>query len=103
MPNSSNALCSYYFLDQENLSPCGDYLTEASIEGRFEASAALEYPHIIWLIKIPKQEFNLLQEVDFVLKIYSNYQYSSYPVGSEWHTLPKMSFDRVLSYKWEMN
>lgn len=97
-PTTDYDICSFYLLENNAISPCGKYDTEAIFSADFASSELEETPHIIWTITIPKDEFPD-NRMDFTVKVFYKGMYFDYPKQVE-DTDASFYLNNTYSFEW---
>lgn len=98
--NSVYDICAFHFLDNDALTPCGGYESEATFTGVLEASDKNETPHIIWTFTIPKSELGDEDKLTFAVKTFSNGDFNTYPKNALSNHPVVFEFNDFFVFEW---
>jgi Trypsin-like peptidase domain len=90
-------LCSQYYSSTEDLTPCGEFVSAATVDVWFEESSYNPQPHPIWQYTIPKTEVFSNGSVTFTSYFNSEDGYEFYP------PLEGDMFQKILAYPSQKN
>ncbi len=99
-PTENYDICSYYFLEGDAITHCAGHPTAAVFSENFSSSAQNEVPHLIWTLKIPKEELNQNRNLSFTVKTIDNGNFLIHPPLDKGTNPILFSFDKTLKFNW---
>jgi len=99
-PTANYDICSYYFLESESITHCGGHPTTAVFTETFASSAASTTPHMIWSLKISKEELNDTRNLSFIVKTIDKGSFTTYPPFPKGSNPILFTFEETLNFKW---
>ena len=93
-------ICSYYFLGDDVITHCAGHPTTAKFSEYFTASSTLTTPHIIWELKISKEELNQTRTLSFTVKTIDQGEFRIYPTNISNNNPREFYFNKTLTFNW---
>jgi len=99
-PTVNYDICSYYFLDGKSITHCGGHPTTATFYETFASSDVESTPHMIWELKIPKEELDFKRKLTFTVKTIDKGLFRTHPPISKNDNPISFTFDETLTFNW---
>ncbi len=99
-PTVNYDICSYYFLGNESITHCAGHPTTANFSEIFSSSAESNTPHMIWELKISKEELNFTRNLSFTVKTIDQGVFRTFPPITKNGNPILFNFAETLTFIW---
>jgi len=99
-PTKNYDICSYYFQDGDAITHCAGHPTQAVFSENFSSSPQNTSAHMMWTLKIPKEELNQKRNLSFTVKTIDQGDFLIHPPLEKGSNPILFNFDKTLKFNW---